>query len=154
MKRMDKSWARIVGTASLTALVAANMWSCDSRPSYWRHLSELTSNCDGDVKLHILHDPEPTAPSAQVADESLHLEDAKRIASVAHDNDQVRVVFSSGVTCRFPPWKEEGECQAPPTVAEATKCSARLKTVQILAPSISGGWAGDDPNTVALPREN
>ena len=149
MKKIDFLRWRCVRTASTLAMVAFTA-GC-SRPTYWIALRELTSSCDGDVQLRILHDPDPDVAQAKIADESQESESAGKIAYLKDDGTYLHVGFLSGTVCRFLADEPNGECLESSTSSRAAKCSARLKVVKLLAPSRGDAGSEQIPQVVLDP---
>ena len=116
-----------------------------SRPTYWVRLRELTSSCDGDVNLRILHDHDPDVENVTIAPESLGNPSANKIAYLKSEGHRLRVGFTSGVVCSFAMDEPEGDCRESLTSDRTAACSAHMEVVKLLPPSNKEGFDDASP---------
>ncbi len=144
MKRIPSCVASCVRTASCCIAISAILAGC-SRPTYWVRLRELTSSCDGEVSVRILHDHDPDVEKAMLAPESAQAPGASKIAYIKSEGHNLKVGFTSGVVCSFVMDEPEGDCKQSVEVDRKAACSARMAVLKLLPPSNKDGFDDASP---------
>ncbi len=129
-------------------LVGLGLGIACARPTYWVAIRELSSSCDGDVNVRLWHDADPDEAVLKVADDSQKGEGAKKIAFLKDESPYLKVVFNSGVVCRFFANEPEGDCREAAHSNNPAQCKAQLKLARFLPPTHDGGFDGNQPPAV------